>query len=209
MWFWIPNILKMTLPEILSLGFGGTALAILYIFDVSYILLAIFSLFVVLTLSKLFTKKPPEQSKKEKDINIKAEIKVRRIVICKNAEKVWFRVSEAFFFLIFNIFYHSHHQTQLPMSVYVCPSVQNYFSFDFILIDIGIGFGLWYMCVLKHMCSYIYIKIKSNKCINKHNELQSYWKFLKPDKTAKCNYALHFLFQIFKKTWSTYLPMRQ
>lgn len=71
------NIPKMALQEILSLGLGGAAVATLYIFNVSYILLAISCLFLVHTTSKLFIREPSEEFEEEKHINIKTIIEVR------------------------------------------------------------------------------------------------------------------------------------
>lgn len=73
------NIPKMALQEILSLGLGGAAVATLYIFNVSYILLAISCLFLVHTTSKLFIREPSGEFEEEKHINIKTIIEVRKL----------------------------------------------------------------------------------------------------------------------------------
>ncbi|XP_071177785.1 interferon-induced very large GTPase 1-like [Mytilus edulis] len=59
----------MVLQRLLPLGLGGAAVAILYSFDVPYILLVVICLFFIHALSKFWTKKPTVKSKAEDSQN--------------------------------------------------------------------------------------------------------------------------------------------
>lgn len=62
----------MVLQELLPIGLGGAAVAILYVYDISYILLAICCLFVVHAISKLWIANQTEQLETETRNNFTA-----------------------------------------------------------------------------------------------------------------------------------------
>lgn len=59
----------MVLHGSIQLGLGGAAVAILYLFDVSHILLVISCVFLIHALSKLWKKKPTVKLKAEDSKN--------------------------------------------------------------------------------------------------------------------------------------------
>lgn len=70
MWIEIAIFLKMDFQELLSLGLGGAAIAILYVFGVSFILLLICCLFLIFFISKLWIKNLSTEQTIEENLNL-------------------------------------------------------------------------------------------------------------------------------------------